>query len=118
MFGRIAGRYDLLNRTLSMGIDQRWRKRVLRAAGPLEGRLVVNLPAALERLSTALMAAPVAFDDLPETLRERWLTADGRARVQVIPAETMDSNEALSRFVDSVMAVSLPRRSLISAATA
>ena len=71
----------------------------------LEGRLVVNLPAALERLSTALMAAPVAFDDLPETVRERWLTADGRARVQVIPAETMDSNEALTRFVDSVMAV-------------
>ena len=71
----------------------------------LEGRLLVNLPAALERLSNALMAGPVTFDELPESLRERWLTADGRSRVEVLPAETMADNETLTRFVDAVMAV-------------
>ncbi len=42
MFGRIAGRYDLLNRVLSFGIDRRWRARTLRAAGAIRGALVVD----------------------------------------------------------------------------
>ena len=42
MFARIAPRYDLLNRLLSLGIDRRWRRAVLRRAGELDGRLVLD----------------------------------------------------------------------------
>jgi len=42
MFARIAGTYDLLNHTLSLGIDRRWRKKVVDRAGGLEGQLVVD----------------------------------------------------------------------------
>ena len=43
MFDKIARRYDLLNRILSLGIDQRWRRRAVEALHLGEGDRVLDL---------------------------------------------------------------------------
>jgi len=53
MFGRIARRYDLLNRVLSMGVDQGWRRRLLARAGDVRGRRIVDVCCGTGDLSMA-----------------------------------------------------------------
>lgn len=43
MFDRIAERYDLLNRILSLGIDQRWRKKTVAALELRAGDRILDL---------------------------------------------------------------------------
>lgn len=56
MFDRIAHRYDLLNRVLSLGIDQRWRRRAVRALA-LDGRPARVLDLATGTADLALLIA-------------------------------------------------------------
>jgi demethylmenaquinone methyltransferase/2-methoxy-6-polyprenyl-1,4-benzoquinol methylase len=71
LFGRIAPRYDLLNRVLSLGIDRRWRRRAVRAAGEVRGSVVVDVCCGTGDLSIefARAGALVAgFDFTPQML--------------------------------------------------
>jgi demethylmenaquinone methyltransferase/2-methoxy-6-polyprenyl-1,4-benzoquinol methylase len=43
MFDRIAHRYDFLNRVISLGIDQRWRRRTVEALQLTAGHRVLDL---------------------------------------------------------------------------
>lgn len=43
MFDRIASRYDLMNRIISLGIDQRWRRRTVDALALKPGAKVLDL---------------------------------------------------------------------------
>jgi demethylmenaquinone methyltransferase/2-methoxy-6-polyprenyl-1,4-benzoquinol methylase len=43
MFGRIAHRYDLLNRVLSLGQDRLWRRRLARRVATARPRLVMDV---------------------------------------------------------------------------
>jgi len=43
MFGQIAGRYDLLNRLLSLGIDRSWRRRTVRLVPPSAAGMVLDV---------------------------------------------------------------------------
>jgi len=42
MFARIAPRYDLANRVLTVGLDERWRRRAIRLLAPPRGGSVLD----------------------------------------------------------------------------
>ena len=71
----------------------------------LEASLIGSLPASLDALRSSLTGEPVSMADLPEDLVTRWVTPDGRYRIEVLPRENVNDNEALSRFVSAVQAV-------------
>jgi ubiquinone/menaquinone biosynthesis methyltransferase len=43
MFDRIAPSYDLLNRVMTLRVDQAWRRRLLRALAPRDGEAMLDL---------------------------------------------------------------------------
>jgi demethylmenaquinone methyltransferase/2-methoxy-6-polyprenyl-1,4-benzoquinol methylase len=62
MFGRIAGRYDLLNHLLSGNFDKAWRRLAVRTLRPslVEGARVLDVACGTGDLSLALAAAGTA----------------------------------------------------------
>lgn len=68
----------------------------------LQAVLLEGLPDQLHRLRKATRVEEVKLDDLPTQLRDRMLTPDGRARVQIFPAEPMSNEAAFTRFAREV----------------
>ncbi|MDQ6684706.1 MAG: hopanoid biosynthesis-associated RND transporter HpnN, partial [Pseudomonadota bacterium] len=73
--------------------------------------VVPGLVTTLEQAAQSLQARPVALADLPPDLRNDWLAADGRARVEVFPklaaaaAGVGDDNAAIAAFAAAVRRV-------------
>ena len=70
-----------------------------------ESAMVEGLAAELERLTLALQAGPVERADLPASTTTRWLAADGRQRIEILPSADLDEREAREQFVDRVSEV-------------
>lgn len=75
------------------------------ALARLQTVLLGGLTDQLTRLREATLLDEVTLDDLPAQLRNRMLTDDGRARVQIFPAERLTEEEAFTRFAREVQAV-------------
>ncbi len=64
--------------------------------------LLAMLPSALQRLHTSIEATAFKQEDLPPELSTRWHSQTGQYRIAVYPAENINDNEALRRFVRAV----------------
>jgi predicted RND superfamily exporter protein len=68
----------------------------------LERMLLARLPDQIARLRRALADEPIGLEDLPPELRGRMIAPDGRARVQIFPAETLQENDDFMEFASEV----------------
>jgi hopanoid biosynthesis associated RND transporter like protein HpnN len=83
-------------------IDLHGKKDLL---GSVENDLLATLPQALERLRMATEAIPFEEKDLPVSLVSHWRSQGGEYRLAVYPAEDINDNGALRRFVEAVQKV-------------
>ena len=67
--------------------------------------LMAGLDGRLTAIFDAVGATEIDLDGLPPRLHSFWLTADGRARVEVLPKADMSDATARDIFVDEVRAI-------------
>jgi hopanoid biosynthesis associated RND transporter like protein HpnN len=78
------------------------------AAAPPEKReavrrvLLPSLQVLLDLLHHSLQAKPTGLDDIPESLRRYWISADGQALIEVTPKGDPNNNAVMSRFATTI----------------
>jgi demethylmenaquinone methyltransferase/2-methoxy-6-polyprenyl-1,4-benzoquinol methylase len=109
MFDRIAPRYDRVNRVMSLGLDQRWRRRTVQALGLPSGSTVLDLACGTGDLCTVVADAtgqPIGIDLSAGMLAAARTSAPlvrGDALVLPVPDAAVDgvvSGFGLRNFVD------------------
>lgn len=79
-----------------------WPERVM---AELRRSVIGDLPQVLDELRQSLIPTAITLENLPEDLKERYVAADGTARVEVFPKEDLSDNRAMRRFVKAVQAI-------------
>lgn len=67
-----------------------------------EENVFLYWPQLVGRLKDQLAAEEVGLDSLPTALKERYLSKDGKWRVDILPKEDLRDRAALARFVNAV----------------
>lgn len=67
--------------------------------------IVEPLRQSLDQLRKQLQARRISLEDIPADLAREWVTADGRARVEVLPKGDPEDTDTLRNFARAVLAV-------------
>lgn len=68
----------------------------------LDANLAQGIPRRLEDMRLALQAATVSLDTIPPDLKQDWIAADGRYRIEVFPKGDPRDPSVLRKFVAAV----------------
>jgi demethylmenaquinone methyltransferase/2-methoxy-6-polyprenyl-1,4-benzoquinol methylase len=107
MFSEISPRYDLLNRILSFGRDEPWRRKTVEWARPAKARRILDLASGTGDLAFAFARAKdfdgevLGIDFSPEMVRRARQKAAARRlsnRVQFREGDVLDIAETDGRF--------------------
>ncbi len=71
----------------------------------LSTSLLESLPGRLRSLQTSLEASPFGIGDLPPDLVRRWVTPDGRYRVEILPRGDLNHRRTMLDFIAAVRRV-------------
>ncbi|HEX3860850.1 MAG TPA: MMPL family transporter [Stellaceae bacterium] len=89
-------------------LAQALNRAVARGPGivpPLRDALLNGLKQQLAMLARLVQAQPITLASLPAELRDSWITADGRARVEVFPRGDARDPAVLEAFVAAVRTI-------------
>jgi demethylmenaquinone methyltransferase/2-methoxy-6-polyprenyl-1,4-benzoquinol methylase len=105
MFGAIADRYDLNNRLHSLGRDQAWRRRAVRAAGVRPGEVVIDVACGTGDLTAAFARTSagrvIGVDFTPRMLEVARRKLDGLPEVARAKVRYEEGDAQALRFEDS-----------------
>lgn len=83
-------------------LDDRQRIQKLSA---LDAKLMGSFSGRIQRLADGFEPHDVSIDNLPPELRQRWISEQGKYRIEAIPAVEITSNQELRAFVNDVKSV-------------
>ncbi len=99
LIANLRGLDELLDK---LKITTGWPDLVL---DELQVRLLETLPSVKAQLQQLLKASRVSLEDLPISLRERYVAPDGRVRLEVFPTQDMTDNSSIRQFVKAVQPI-------------
>ena len=77
----------------------------LKYARDLETLTMRHFSPLIKKINDGLSPNTVTLENLPVALKSRWISEEGRLRLQINPQESLDSNYKISNFISEVRKV-------------
>ncbi len=91
--------------SLLAGLDNLQPDTRSAAIQSLQDNLLKSLPGRLNNLAVSLQAEPFGIEDIPQRISQRWISDQQQIRLEIRPAEDLNNNVEMERFVNEVLSI-------------